>query len=123
MGTGAGLSTGAEWGWSGSAQNTNAMKRLEFQVLLLDPMGVGPESRPRPLRREAQPCQTTGFLSVGQLFGVKGSWARTPHGDGRLPPEVVGRELWREGGESGHHLFCGLEQGFAPVLATFLFSC
>lgn len=33
---------------AGSAWNTNAVKRLEFQVLPLEPVGVGPESRRRP---------------------------------------------------------------------------
>lgn len=37
------------WAGAGSAQNTNAVKRLEFQVLPLEPVGVGSESRSRLL--------------------------------------------------------------------------
>lgn len=59
---------------AGSAWNTNAVKRLEFQVLPLEPVGVGPESRRRPLRTEVQSFHTSGSLSAWCLFGVKGSW-------------------------------------------------
>lgn len=51
----------------------HTVKRLEFQVLPLEPMGVGPESRPRPLCREALSFQTSGPLSVWYLFRMKGS--------------------------------------------------
>lgn len=71
-----GQDSAREWNGAGagSARNTNTMKQLEFQVLPLEPMGVGPESRPRPLLTEVQTFQTPGPLSAWCLFAIKGSW-------------------------------------------------
>lgn len=77
---------------AGSAWNTNAVKRLEFQVLPLEPVGVGPESRPRPLWTEVLSFHTSGPLSAWCLFGLRALGPGTPQGDGRLR-EVVGKEL------------------------------
>lgn len=71
---------------AGSAWNTNAVKQLEFQVLPLEPVGVGPESRRRPLRTEVQSFHTSGPLSAWCLFGAKGSW----------PWEMEGYVKWWE---------------------------
>lgn len=57
----------------GSAQNTNAVKWLEFQVLPLEPVGVGSECRPRPLWTEVQSFQTPRPLSAWHLWD-EGPW-------------------------------------------------
>lgn len=89
---------------AGSAQNTNAVKWLEFQVLPLEPVGVGPEGRHRPLGTESQSFQSPSSPLCLASLRLKALGPGTPHGDGQLC-EVVGRGLQREGGEPGHTSF------------------